>query len=161
MELNLVRDLLSEVRPGAFTNLIYTIDCPVKAEFKKQGIKVRKTVRTNVRFKINYSNIKSVREKGYKESSRKNNFVAIEHNSLYHNTNTGKDYLNVYPFKNSRTKNLYEVHMPFYGEDVWYIFPEEEIRENGLLIESYFNKKATSMYRINVENIFSIKGRWA
>ena len=162
MELNLVKDLLEEVKPGVFTSLIYTVECPVKSEWKKQGIKVRKTVRTTARFKINYRNIKTVQDRlseGSQTSSKTNNFVPIVKNALYHNTNTDKDYLNVYPIKSVKPGTLYEIYFPCY--DSWVIYPEAEVKESGILIDSYFNKKATEMYRINVENIFSIKGRWA
>jgi len=159
MELNLVKDLLEDVKAGVFTNLIYTVECPVKSEFKKEGYKVRKTVNITVRFKINYGNIKSVKEREYTPSDRKSNFVSVVKNAITYNTNTEKYYLSVFPFKRSHTKCLYEVYMP--ADDSWFIYPLDQIKESGLLIDSYFGKKSTDMYRINIENIFSIKGRWA
>ena len=168
MEIGLIREILADRKPGVFTNLVYTVDCPVKSEFKKQGVKVRKTVNTVARFKIKYGNIASVKARKEKEAEvgnepkkpRANNFVSIVENLLYHNTNTDKDYLNVYTIKNNNTKKLYEVHIPIFGENVWNVFSEEEIREKGFLIDSYFNKsEGGEMFRINAENISSINGR--
>lgn len=166
MELNLIREILENRKPGTFTNITYVVECPVKAEYKKQGIKVRKTVSAVVRFDINYRNIASVKAKKEKETEtdtpkkpRTNNYVPITENMLYHNTNTNKDYLNVYSVRNHYPKNRYEVSMPFFGDNAWQTFSESEIRSNHLLIDSYIFNKVEPMYRININNILSIDGR--
>ena len=167
MELNLVRKLVENRKPGTFTNIVYTVECPVRAEYKKQGIKVRKTVSAVVRFDINYGNIASVKIKKETESNdvpkkpRANNFVVVTENMIYHNTNTNKDYLNVYTVKNSIPKKFYE--MITSGKDTWSALSESDLKTNNILIDSYFNKKEhNEMFRIDVNNILSINGvqRW-
>lgn len=163
MELNLVREMLETRKPGVFTTINYLVDCPVKAEYKKLGIQVRKNVTTKARFNINYKNIASVKERLSNEEDKKpraNNYVPIVANLLYHNTNTDKDYLNVYTIKGNHSKRKYEVNIPSNGLDVWHIWSEDRVREEGFLINSYFSGKSgeNEMYRINVNNILSING---
>lgn len=157
MELNSLIELMEDVRPGTFTRFNYETKCPVKAEFKKQGIEIIKLVSTTARFKINYGNIKAVKEREAEKtfSNKTSNYKAVVKNSIYYNTNTEKYYLNVYPIKNSHSKISYFIK----SSKGWKTIKKEDVEK--YVISSYFNKSQTSMFRINVENVYSVKGRWA
>ena len=61
MELNVLEKIMESLKPGVYANIVYNVECPVKAEFKKQGIRVKKMVSMTARFKINYNNIAKVK----------------------------------------------------------------------------------------------------
>ena len=165
MKITNIENILKTIKPGAFTAISYESECPVRASFAKQGYKVRKATSMVARFNINYGSIKEVIKKNAeKEASgefskpRTNNFVAIVKNCLYHNTNTGSDYLNVYTTKISNTKSEYFVCE---GDNNWKPVSLDYIKEMDYLIDSYYKRTSsdpTPMFRINVDNVTSIKG---
>lgn len=162
MKLERVKEIMENIRPGVYTTITYACACPVKAEFKKQGIMVVKEVSMTARFKINYFNIKAVKAKRslnhsdlYKKE-RVNNFVPLVEHCLYHNTNTDKDYLNVYTIKNSHTKSCYNVFTDQPGPVVK--MTKSEMIDAGYIQNNYLKKDRPDMFRIDVRNIISING---
>ena len=165
MKINNIRRILEVVKPGTFTSLSYESECPVRASFAKQGYKVRKITSMVARFNINYGSIKEVIKKNEQKEltgetikPRVNNFEAIVKNCLYHNTNTGKDYLNVYTIKIPNIKSEYFVCE---GDDGWKPVSLDYIKEMNYLIDSYYKRASnepTSMFRVGVDNVISIKG---
>ena len=163
MKLQLLEEIINNIKPGTYTNIVYDVSCPVKAEYKKQGIEVHKTVSMTARFKINYYNIKAVKERIVESNNQKktNNYKSIVKNAIYYNTNTEKYYLNVYNINKPCIKTIYEVKIPMPNDkDNWNIYPEDQVRDAGILIDSYFRSQNTEMFRINIDNIFSINNRW-
>ena len=162
MQISSIKNIMRDIKPGVYANIVYSVECPVKAKFQKEGVVVKKIVSMTARFKIKYSNIKTVKERREQKlnsdnRTRTNNFVPIIENCLYRNTNTGYDYLNVYTVKNNHKKSLYEVIIPKAYGCSHSILDEEELKESGYLIDSYFTKKRnTEMMRINTDHIASI-----
>ena len=160
-----ITNILKTIKPGTFTSISYESDCPVRAALVKQGYKVKKSTSMVARFNINYGSIKEVIKKnaereagGEVSKSRTNNFVAIVKNCLYHNTNTGNDYLNVYTTKIPNIKSEYFVCE---GDNNWKPVSLDYIKEMDYLIDSYYKRTSsdpTPMFRINVDNVTSIKG---
>ena len=165
MKLENIKEILNTIKSGAFTSILYETECPVRAKLAKQGIKVKKVTSMVARFKINYGAIKEVKQmnlerelSGEVKAERKNNYEAIVKNSLYHNTNTGKDYLNVYTIKNPNTKSKYFVCE---GDGGWKSVSFDYIKEMDYLIDSYYSRLSnnpTPMFRVNVDSVTSIKG---
>jgi len=166
MRLENVKNILETVKPGTFTSILYETECPVRAKLAKQGIKVKKVTYMVARFKINYGAIKEVKQRnlereqsGEVKVERANNYEPIVKNSLYHNTNTGKDYLNVYMTKKPHCKSTYYV----FENDAWKMITFDYVKEADYLIDSYFKKSSDliSMFRVNVSNILSLNKKEA
>ena len=156
MKLNTLKRKIKNIRPGVYTRIVYEVDCPVKAEYKKEGVKIRKHVCMTARFGIRYGNIKSVLERSSEHyTSKPSNFTPIVENYIYYNTNTQKHYLNVYTIKNSHTKTIYHV----YKDNKWTTMVRDEVKDSELVIPSYFEKTKPEMFRISIENVMQLGNR--
>ena len=147
---------------GRICRIEYDAEVPVKAVYKKAGIKIIKHVSTTVRTGVSYSNLPNVINKRGNESEetsskkRTNNFEWVIKNVLTHNTNTNKDYLYVAPFKkNSRTKISYTIEVE--GDRASSIV---ENMINECVLDSYKNRKGycPEIMTICVDNIRKING---
>jgi hypothetical protein len=160
---------ISKVRPGSLVRIGYTTSVPVKAEYKKLGYKVTKVVLTTVRTGVKYDNLSAViarraelmaEVQGEPKKERKNNFVPVIPNKVYHNTNTGKDYLYVASFnKGHNTFVQYIVEDPFTGKTV--VMTKEEFLESEyktLPIDSYYKRAdgQHDVFNISFEGVYKI-----
>lgn len=155
MTIEMIKDLLNNVKPGVFTRLTYQTELPLKAEYKKQGYRIVKVNSITTRFGIHYGNIKEVKEREGSDSSEKvNNFKWVMKNNLQYNSNTDKYYLCTYPTKRGRNGSWrYVVYLP------------DGVTFDGLsdinrdwVQDSYWNKKSTNMMKINIDNVLKIGG---
>lgn len=155
MTIEMIKDLLNNVKPGVFTRLTYQTELPLKAEYKKQGYRIVKVNSITTRFGIHYGNIKEVKEREGSDSSEKvNNFNWVMKNNLQYNSNTDKYYLCTYPTKRGRNGSWrYVVYLP------------DGVTFDGLsdinrdwVQDSYWNKKSTNMMKINIDNVIKIGG---
>jgi len=143
---------------GRICRIEFESEVPVKAVYKKQGIRVIKCIKTSVRCGVSYSHLPNViakrSEEGYKASERTNNFEWVIPNVLTHNTNTNKDYLYVAPMKkNSRTSVIYKII-----EDG--IVKEASYFNKDYAIDSYWTKKEVpDIMTIAINNIKKINGK--
>lgn len=148
---NIIR-IITGIKPGTFTRLTYITELPLKAEFKKQGYKIFKTNAITTRFNIHYGNIKEVKEKLSDVPYTMNEALEwIVKNTIQYNKNTNSYYLCTYPTKKGRNPHsVYTVYTPSGG-----VYEISEPNKNWV-IDSYWNKKATQMMKINVNNILKI-----
>lgn len=163
MKLENVMKAMELIRTGAFTHFEYISELPVKAEFKKQGIKVYKYTSMVARFRVNYSNIKTVierRNNSFQSSKPINsNFKWIMKHAVSYNSNTGNTSLHIYTGANTRSKNEYLVVSP---KGTTYFKDEETFNAScqNLIIPSYFNKTTKSeVFQVNIKNVINIGGR--
>ncbi len=158
MNINTIKNLLDNIKPGVFTRLTYTSELPLKAEFKKQGYRVVKTNSITTRFGIHYGNIKEVKERDSEPSNapseKVSNFSWVIKDNLQYNSKTEKYYLCTYPTKRGRNSSAkYSVYLP------------DGTHHDGLsdfnhdwVINSYWGKGVTNMMKINIDNIVKIGG---
>lgn len=138
---------INDIPAGVFFRMSYTSECPVKAAYKRDGIRVLKLTEATVRTGVAYSKLASVIE--YRAThepkdpriSRTNNWEWIAKNRIKHNTNTGKDYMVVATMKsgvNSRSKFIVINR----GDAV--IVSCDEF-DKDLLIDSYWSKREDAL----------------
>lgn len=152
--MNLVNEIIA-VKSGTFFRVGYKSECPVKAEYKKQGIKVSKFVETTVRTGVKYTHIKGV-ELASDGEQKKSPYSWIVPNKIKAHETNGCEYLVVATVnKNHRTKSKYVVTIN--GVDT--IVDKNEVKE--YLINSYFNdnKKSSPVRTIKLTNILSFNGQ--
>jgi hypothetical protein len=160
---------ISKVRPGSLVRIGYTTSVPVKAEYKKVGYKVTKVVLTTVRTGVKYDNIATViarraelmeEVQSEPKKERANNYVPLIPNKVYHNSNTGKDYLYVASFnKGHNTFVQYVVEDPKTNKAV--VMTKEEFMGSEyktLPIDSYYKRADGSheVFNISFENVYKI-----
>lgn len=156
MNINTIKNLLGNIKPGVFTRLTYMSELPLKAEFKKMGYKIIKTTSVTTRFGINYGNIKQVKERDTEKKSYKMNEALkwIVKDIIQYNSNTGKYYLCTYPTEKGRnSSSKYDIYLN--GERV---MKGVDIIDRNMIINSYWDKKATCMMKINIDNVVKIGG---
>ena len=154
----------AKVKPGTITRIMYKTECPVKAEYKKQGYRMFKMVETSARLGVNYHHIASViarkAEEGLKETvARVNNYEWVLKNKVRHNTATGKDYLYAATFnKGHHTYSCYILMQPDSSELKWFSpLDLEESEYKDILIPSYWKgSNPTEVRNISFENIYRI-----
>lgn len=147
---------LEAIKNGTFVRIEYECELPVKAELKNQGVKIFKHTSELCRLGISYKNLSEVKaklESGNTSSKpRKNNYSYEIKNKLCFNSNTEKNYLDVFSCKNNAKKSYYK----FVFEDGNALPFESETVLKDMLIPSYFNKKSSPMKRINIENVIAL-----
>lgn len=161
MNYEMIVESLNKVRPGAFTRLGYKTEVPIHAEYSKLGYKVEKICNMTVRFGIKYGNIAEViklaAEKVASDSRpRVSNEEMLVPNKLYRNLKSGKIYLSAYPCKQGRnTTRTYVITIPTDSgcvkatmDDLGYF--------KSLVLDSYFNQRETSIFKVNIDNVFKI-----
>lgn len=157
-----------QVRPGSFVRLGYCTELPVKAEFKKQGIRIRKITFKTVRLGVHYDNIKKVieRKKALENvtnsnTSRTNNYSWLIPQKISYNSNTDKKYIYAAYAPNSNTVCNYIVesdgNQSYYNQETFM----QECRD--YIINSYWGDTSTNkqkhtpdVFTISLENIFKI-----
>ena len=155
MNIEMIKNALSSIKPGTFTRVIYQTGLPLKAEYKKQGYEIIKTTSITTRFGIHYGNINGVEQKEDGDK-RVNNFFWVDgfKKNLCFNTNTKKYYLCTYPTsKGTNIKASYCIKYPngsFKGALKSITF------EKNMVIDSYWKKSSTKMMRIDANNIIKI-----
>lgn len=152
MLLNDLMKKLDSIKNGAFTRIAYESEVPVKAEFKKQGMVIRKVTEKTCRLGIRYGNLSVVKNAEPKpdKKPRKNNYEYVVKNKITHNSSTNKDYLDVYSCKNDNKRIHYVVS--YKGKVV-----NVEHLPKGFVIDSYCKKSDDSVLkRVNVENIIKV-----
>lgn len=144
--------IIEALRPGAFFRLRYMSDMPVKAEYKKQGIKVIKLVSITTRTGVHYNAIKGVTPVFYDNVEIKNsNWSWILYNKVKYNGNTEKFYLAIAPTKNNKAKTQYLLNT----KDGSKLVDKEEIQ--NYIIDSYWRKEPNRPVNyIALDNILAI-----
>lgn len=158
MNINTIKKLLDNIKPGVFTRLTYVSELPLKAEFKKQGYRVVKTNSITTRFGIHYGNIKEVKERDSESSNapseKVSNFSWVIKDNLQYNSKTEKYYLCTYPTKRGRNSSAkYSVYLPDGTH-----YDELSDFNHDWVINSYWGKGITNMMKINIDNIVKIGG---
>ena len=156
-----ILEATSSIRGGTIARISYCTELPLKAEFKKQGYKIKKYIETSVRIGVNYHNIASV--KARKEAAivneskpiKKSNYEWILKNRVKYNTNTEKDYLVVAVLpQHSNDKVKYVIDIPN-GSSVSNLAIFDTFA--NMVLDSYKAKKDDREIRyISFENIITI-----
>lgn len=146
MERDLVLDKLARIKGGAFFRMKYKTDLPLKAAYRNLGYSAVKYSEVTVRTGVKYDHIARVEVKG---NDRENNYVWIIPYRASHNTKTGLDYLNVATcVGNAYPHNKYVVN----NTEI----TAKELKDNGYLIDSYWNRKDGEVRVIKFDNIIEI-----
>lgn len=159
MNIESIKDILKNIKPGVFTRLTYQTELPLKAEYKKHGYRIVKINSITTRFGIHYGNIKEVKERELATSAedvvkRPSNFSWVMKDNIQYNSNTDKYYLCTYPTKKGRNGSWkYIVYLPD-GASFWDL---TNINKDWVQ-DSYWNKKSTNMMKINIDNVIKIGG---
>lgn len=143
-------------KAGAMFRLTYKTELPVKAAFKKLGIRIIKITHSTVRCGVDYDNIASVIERkaaeDYKESiARQNNYSWVLENRILFNNKTNNNYIRIATVPNhSNTTSEYIT-----------ITDEDEVIakdfNHDYVINSYFTpKESAPVKNIKFENIIGI-----
>ncbi len=159
-----ILDEVSKVKNGTIARIGYKTELPVKAEYKKRGVKIIKFVETSARLGVNYHHIASVIARKAEEQleqavQRANNYEWIIKDKVRHNTKTEKDYLYVASFnKGHNTKSVYILY-PENGEPK--TLTAEELTNSiykHYVIDSYWKPTGYSseVRNISFENIIRI-----
>lgn len=164
LEREVIINEAAKVKPGTITRIMYKTECPVKAEYKKQGYRMVKVVETSARLGVNYHKIASViarkAAEGFKEPvARANNYEWVLKNKVRHNTATGKDYLYAAAFnKGHHTYSCYILVGPDNSDIKWFSpLDLEESEYKDILIPSYWKSGAPAEIRnISFENVYRI-----
>jgi len=149
MKINELKKVLENIHPGSFFRIKYSVEIPLKAEYKNIGYKIIKTVYTTSRTGVRYMKINGVTP-SEKKSDKPSNWSWEKKNYISYNSNTGSYYLNLYPMgMNTYTRVEYKV----------YLNDKEIIKEDfkDMIIPSYFKKAATSkILKIKIDNIIEL-----
>ena len=154
MDIKTISEKINKIRRGSFVRFTYQSEMPIKAEFKKMGYKIIKTTSVTTRFGINYGNIKQVKEKDTEKKPYKVNEALkwIVKDVIQYNSNTDKYYLCTYPTEKGRnSSSKYDIYLN--GERV---MKGVDIIDRNMIINSYWDKKATCMMKVNIDNVIQI-----
>ena len=149
------REIVENVKPGAFTRIKYKSDASLAAKAKKEGHSVSKLVEKTVRFGVNYYEIESVKEREASRTDPKREMKQL-YESLIPNT----------LYKHIEKETLYiqfaTVPEGAKTEVEWLIDGNpatlDQVKESGYVINSYWNKpgEAPEIQKIKLENVISI-----
>lgn len=152
MKLEEVKKALNKIKRGTFTRFTYITELPLKAANKKDGYQVFKKSTVVTRFGINYANIKGVELKENNNNKKhNNNYWEDKTYKILCNPDKEKYYLYHFPLINKRfAKNDFIVYHNGKKE-------EKSIDEiKNIVIDSYWNKKATYTKMVDIKNIINI-----
>ena len=153
MKINDLKKVLENIHPGSFFRIKYSVEVPLKAEYKNKGYKIIKTVYTTSRTGVRYMNINGVTPPE-KKSDKSSNWSWEKKNYISYNSNTGKYYLNLYPMSmNTYTRAEYKFYLM--GDEV----NMNNLRFKDMIIPSYFKKDggfSTKILKIKVDNIIEL-----
>lgn len=156
MKIENIINAISKNHPGSFFRISYNTELPVKASYKKEGIKIYKHTNKTVRTGCSYKNIKDIpTARGYGNPV---NYEWVMKNSVSYNKNTHKFYLSVYPTE--RGCNVRSAYTIFRNGMPEVTFDVANIKD--YVIDSYWNKGNPSKKQmISADNIskISFKGK--
>lgn len=150
---------------GTFIRVGYRTELPVKAAYKKQGIRFFKYTEMSVRLGVNYGHIASVLARKAEEAlvqtaQRANNYEWVISNKVRHNTATGKDYL--YVANINEGSNIRKCYIGLKDDEVFSIVPDNaevfKMLNEDYMIPSYWNGSSSmpEVMNISFENIHRI-----
>lgn len=151
MKINELKKVLENIHPGSFFRIKYSVEVPLKAEYRNMGYKIIKTVYTTSRTGVRYMKINGVTP-SEKKSDKPSNWSWEKKNYISYNSNTGNYYLNLYPMSmNTCTRVEYKT----------YLNDKEIIKYNfkDIVIPSYFKKDggfSTKILKIKIDNIIEL-----
>ena len=153
---------LDTVKNGWMTRLAYNTELPVKAEYKKKGIKVIKHTSVTVRIGVDYEHIQAVIDaKKYSsetvKKAVKTAYSWIIRNRISYNDNTGKYYLRVATLPQGSNPSFYytlieEVGCSIFVKNV----SVDDIKD--YVVNSYWCSNTPIVQNISIDNIVSING---
>lgn len=153
MKIDSLKNILNAIHPGSFFRIRYSVDVPLKAEYRNKGYKIIKTVSTTSRTGVRYMKINGVTP-SEKKSDKPSNWSWEKKNYISYNSNTGKYYLNLYPMSmNTYTRVEYKFY--FNSEQVLM----DNLEFKNMVIPSYFKKDggfSTKILKINIDNIIEL-----
>ena len=145
-----IREIIENIPAGRFFRISYRSELPLKAEYKKQGVKIVKYTTTTTRTGVQYSHIKGVVPS---ENSKYTSYYAwIVRNKIKRNINSGKDYVQLAPiWKGSNKKtSLYLTNSNGTRK-----ISDDEIKE--YVIPSYFSKgEAPKVISVSLDNVIGV-----
>ena len=151
MDIYELKKVLENIHPGSFFRIKYSVEVPLKAEYKNMGYKIIKTVYTTSRTGVRYMKINGVTP-SEKKSDKPSNWSWEKKNYISYNSNTGSYYLNLYPMgMNTYTRVEYKVYLN-----------DKEISKynfKDMIIPSYFKKDggfSTKILKIKIDNIIEL-----
>lgn len=162
MELEIMKNILNGIRHGAFTQIQFITEPPLKAEYRNQGYKVYKEVTMVTRFGIHYGNIKEVKERESQPKERK-----IKDDSPWKNVywEDKKNKILCCPDKDSYYLYTFPTKMNRHATCKYFIEHNGEKKKAilndcyDMIIKSYWTKKFTNMMMLNIDNVISIGGK--
>lgn len=155
-----LKELVKDIPAGQVFRIGYRTEVPVKAMYKKCGIRIEKITEATVRTGVSYKNLASTivtNDSINKRSSFKN---WIFKNRLFQNINNNKLYLQVVGFKNgTKSKSLYIIHGINSNNEIVVLSSKDFKNSNfvEMIQNSYFNKTSDcELKTINIDNIYKI-----
>lgn len=136
----------------------YKSEMPVKAEFKKQGIRIIKVTEATVRFGVDYEHIGTVIERksdeSYTPAVRENNYEWVVENKICHNSKTDKDYVRFATLNGGAHKKVIYILVDSLEET----YDVETLTEEQMnyVQNSYWNRTTPEVQNISFENIISV-----
>lgn len=111
--MNDIIDKIKNLRNGTMFRITYKTDMPVRASFKKDGVKIVKVTSVVTRTGVNYDHIgyviKAKANGEITDSTKTNNYSWVVPNKVAYNSNTDCTYLRIAPIKNGTSKTYYLV----------------------------------------------------
>lgn len=153
---------LDTIKNGWMTRVTYNTVLPVKAEYKKKGIKVIKSTSVTVRIGVDYEHIQAVVDaKKYSSETIKKAvrtaYSWIVRNRVAYNDNTGKYYLRVATLPHGSNQSVYYTLIEEVGNSIFTKHVSvEDIKD--YVINSYWCDTIPVVQNINIDNIVSING---
>lgn len=153
---------VSSVGNGRMARICYKSELPVKAEFKKQGVKIVKVTEATVRFGVDYEHIGSVIERkaedeanGKVYAQRENNYEWVVENKICHNSKTGKDYVRFAHVNEGSNRKVIYIIVDSLSETT--IAETLDDSTKNLVQNSYWNRtSAPEVQNISTENVLRI-----
>lgn len=162
MTLSHVIYALDTIKNGWMTRIAYSTELPVKAEYKKKGIKVIKSTSVTVRIGVDYEHIQAVVDaKKYSSETIKKAvrtaYSWIIRNRVAYNDNTGKYYLRVATLPHGSNSSVYYTLIE---EACGFISTKHVSAEDikDYVINSYWCSNTPIVQNISIDNIMSING---
>ena len=160
MEIKALIEAVKAKKNGTMQRISYKSELPLKANFKKHGIKITKFVEATVRFGVGYENISTVidrkADESYVPAERHYDREWVVDNKVYTNNNNGKTYVR---FANVNgggdNRKVYFVVEDSNGKNTVNSLTDT-VKE--YVINSYWNKKAElpEIQDVNADNIIEV-----
>lgn len=159
---------LDTIKNGRLARICYETEVPVKAEYRKAGIKVLKTVEKTVRIGIYYGSIASVKAKALEvaqevlpSKKKENPFEWVIKNRIRKHKVNGTEYLQIARLKDGANKK--EKFKVIIGADTVYVKDRETFESYNFdeyVLPSHWNydntKAPSEVQYISLDNIVHI-----